>query len=58
MPKGHFISYIKVKELVLKCCIYHLVPINDSSVKVSYLQSVPIVKEFPEVLSGELPDSS
>ncbi|KAH0776371.1 hypothetical protein KY290_007782 [Solanum tuberosum] len=55
VPKGRFISYLKARMLVLKGCIYHLVRVNDSSVEVPHIQSVPIVKEFPEVFPDDLP---
>ena len=29
VPEGHFISYLKERKLVSKCCIYHLVQVND-----------------------------
>ena len=32
MPKGHFISYLKARNLVSKACVYHLVWLNDSNV--------------------------
>ena len=51
VPKGRFSSYLKARKLVSKGCIYHLVQVNDSSVEVPFLQSVPIVNEFPEVFS-------
>ena len=54
MPRGCFISYLKARKLV-SMKIYHLVPVNDSSVKVLSLQSVRIVKEFLEVFSDDLP---
>ena len=47
VPNGHFISYLKVRKLVSKGCIYHLFLVNDSSVEVTCLQSVTIVSEFP-----------
>ena len=55
MPKGRFISYLKTRKLVSKGCIYHLVRVNDSSVEVPSLNSVPIVSEFPEVFPDDLP---
>ena len=55
MLKGHFISYPKAMKLVSKGCIYHLVPLNDSSVEIPYLQSVPIVKEFLEFFPDDVP---
>ena len=44
VPKGRFISYLKARKLVSKGCIYHLFRVNDSSVEVPSLQSVPIVR--------------
>ncbi|KAH0728063.1 hypothetical protein KY284_003928 [Solanum tuberosum] len=55
VAKGHFILYLKARKLVSKGCIYHLVRVNDSSVEVPYIQSVPVVKEFPEVFPDDLP---
>ncbi len=55
VPKGHFISYLKARKLVSKGCVYHLVRVNDSSVEIPHFQSVPIVKEFPEVFPDDLP---
>ena len=55
MPKGRFISYLKARKLVSKGCIYHLVRVNDSSVEIPHFQSVPIVREFPEVFLDDLP---
>ncbi|KAG5568314.1 hypothetical protein H5410_064671 [Solanum commersonii] len=55
VPKGRFISYLKARKLVSKGCIYHLVQVNDSSAEVPPIQSVPVVKEFPEVFLDDLP---
>ncbi|WMV42012.1 hypothetical protein MTR67_035397 [Solanum verrucosum] len=55
LPKGCFISYLKVKKLVSNGCIYHLFLVNDSSVETSPIQSVPVVSEFPEVFPDDLP---
>ncbi|WMV34387.1 hypothetical protein MTR67_027772 [Solanum verrucosum] len=55
VPKGRFISYLKTRKLVSKGCVYHLVRVNDSSVEIPHIQSVPIVKEFPEVFRDDLP---
>ncbi|KAH0679995.1 hypothetical protein KY290_022105 [Solanum tuberosum] len=50
VPKGRFISYLKARKLVSKGCIYHLV-----RVEVPPIQSVPILREFPEVFPDDLP---
>ncbi|KAH0691243.1 hypothetical protein KY285_018431 [Solanum tuberosum] len=52
--KGRFISYLKAMKLFSKGCVYHLVRVNDSSVEVLPIQSVPVVKEFPEVFPDDL----
>ena len=54
VPRGHFISYLKARKLVSKGCIYQLVRVNDSSVEIPPFQSVPIVREFPEVFPDDL----
>ncbi|KAH0636415.1 hypothetical protein KY290_036860 [Solanum tuberosum] len=51
-PKGRFILYLKARKLVSKGCIYHLVPVNDSSVETPF---VPVVSEFQEVFPDNLP---
>ncbi|KAH0682694.1 hypothetical protein KY285_022193 [Solanum tuberosum] len=53
VPKGHFISYLKARELVSKGCVYHLVRVNDSSVEIPHIHSVVVVKEFPEVFPDD-----
>ncbi|KAH0694961.1 hypothetical protein KY285_022058 [Solanum tuberosum] len=55
VPKGRFISYLKARKLVSKGCIYQLVRVHDSSVEIPHFQSVPIVREFPEVFPDDLP---
>ncbi|KAH0706534.1 hypothetical protein KY285_012312 [Solanum tuberosum] len=55
MPKGRFIAYLKATKLVCKGCIHHLVRVNDSSVEIPHIQSVPVVKEFPKVFLHDLP---
>lgn len=54
-PKDRVISYVKVRKLVSKVCIYHLIRVNDSSAEVCFLHSDPIVKEFTEVFLNDLP---
>ncbi|KAH0669048.1 hypothetical protein KY289_023541 [Solanum tuberosum] len=54
VPKGSFISHLKVWKLVFKGCVYHLVRVNDSSVEIPHIQSVSLVKEFPEFFPDDL----
>ncbi|KAH0661984.1 hypothetical protein KY284_026915 [Solanum tuberosum] len=51
--KDHFISYLKARKLVSKGCVYQLVRVNDSSIEIPPIQSVLIVKEFPEVFPND-----
>jgi len=55
VPKGVFILYIKVRKLVSKGCVYHLVCVNDSSLEVPHIQSVRVVREFPKVFPDDIP---
>ncbi|KAH0784270.1 hypothetical protein KY290_003868 [Solanum tuberosum] len=55
VPKDRFILYLKAMKLVSKRCVYHLVRVNDSSVEIPHIQSIPIVKEFPEVFPDDFP---
>ena len=41
--------------MISKCYLYHLVRVNDSSLKTPTLESVSVVCEFPEVFSEDLP---
>ncbi|XP_070020327.1 uncharacterized protein [Nicotiana sylvestris] len=54
------ISYAKDHRMVEKGCLAYLASIRDSDAEVSSIESVPIVREFPEVfpadLSGMPPD--
>ena len=34
VSKGRYTSYLRARKLVSKGCIYHLVQVNDSSVKI------------------------
>ncbi|XP_070010228.1 uncharacterized protein [Nicotiana sylvestris] len=55
VPKGRFISYLKVAKMIKKGSIYHLVRVTDTDVKVPSLESVLVVIEFMDVFLDELP---
>ncbi|XP_070015583.1 uncharacterized protein [Nicotiana sylvestris] len=55
VPKSRFISYLKASKMIRKGCIYHWVRVADTTSEVSVPESVPVVKEFLEVFSDELP---
>ncbi|WMV34406.1 hypothetical protein MTR67_027791 [Solanum verrucosum] len=54
VPTGRFISYLKARKLVSKECVYHLVQLNDSSIDIPHIQSIPVVKGFPEVFPDDI----
>ncbi|XP_070018086.1 uncharacterized protein [Nicotiana sylvestris] len=55
VPRGRFISYLKVVKMIKKGCIYHLIRVTDTNAEALSLESVPVVNEFPDVFPDELP---
>ncbi|MCF6774914.1 hypothetical protein L3H44_11015 [Corynebacterium sp. MC-12] len=53
--KGRFISCLKAQKLISKGCLYHLVRVRDVESKVLPIELVPVVNEFLDVFSNELP---
>ncbi|XP_070046660.1 uncharacterized protein [Nicotiana tomentosiformis] len=54
VPNGRFISYLKATKMINKGCISHLVQVMDTNAEAPTLESVLVVKEFPEVFPDEL----
>ncbi|XP_070046821.1 uncharacterized protein [Nicotiana tomentosiformis] len=54
VPKGKFISYLKVTKMINKECIYHLVWVTYTDVEAPTLESVPFVNAFSGVFPDEL----
>ncbi|XP_070050938.1 uncharacterized protein [Nicotiana tomentosiformis] len=54
-PRGRFISYLKARKMIRKGYIYHLVWVQDVKAESPSLQSIPMVNEFVDVFSDELP---
>ncbi|XP_070054141.1 uncharacterized protein [Nicotiana tomentosiformis] len=56
---GHFISrvisYVIAQRMVEKRCLAYLAHIRDSSVEVFSIDSIPVVREFPEVYPADMP---
>ncbi|XP_075077068.1 uncharacterized protein LOC142163823 [Nicotiana tabacum] len=48
-PRGKFNSYFKVKKMITKGCLYHLVRATDTTAEVASIQSVPVINEFPDI---------
>ncbi|XP_019251318.1 PREDICTED: uncharacterized protein LOC109230253, partial [Nicotiana attenuata] len=49
------ITYVKARRMVEKGCLAYLAYVRDSSAEVPSIDSVPIVREFPEVFPSDLP---
>ncbi|XP_070039562.1 uncharacterized protein [Nicotiana tomentosiformis] len=49
------ISYVKARHMVEKECLVYLAYIHDSSAEVPFMDSVPVIHEFPEVFFADLP---
>ena len=52
---GGFISYLNAWKMIYKGYLYHLVQVKDSSLETPTLELVPVVSEFLEVFSEDLP---
>ncbi|KAF3673519.1 hypothetical protein FXO38_03981 [Capsicum annuum] len=54
--KGKFVSYLKVRRLIYKGSLYHLVWVKGSNSDGLFLHSILVVNEFPDELLGVPPD--
>ncbi|XP_075087713.1 uncharacterized protein LOC142169710 [Nicotiana tabacum] len=52
---GKFISYLKAQRMIAKGCLAYLAHIINPESDPPALQSVPVVREFPEVFPDDLP---
>lgn len=50
----HFTSYLEDIKIIFEECIYDIVRARDSSIEILFLQSVPIMNEFPKVFPDDL----
>ena len=55
IPRGRFILCLKACKMISKGCIYHILKVKDVESETPPLESVPIVREFPEVFPDDLP---
>ncbi|XP_070010936.1 uncharacterized protein [Nicotiana sylvestris] len=54
-PRVRFISYLKVRKMITKWCIYHIVRVRDVDAEIPTLQSILVVKKYADVFPDELP---
>ena len=54
MPRGQINSWLKDCNMIAKNCQYHKVRVIDLECKNPSIESLPVVKEFPEGFSNNL----
>ena len=54
MPRGQIISFLKDYKMIAKGCLYHVVKVKDLEYESPSIESVPVVRGFPEVLPNDL----
>ena len=55
IPRGRIISCLKDCSMMSKGCLYHIVRVQNLESQIPPIESVPIVREFPEVFPNDLP---
>lgn len=55
---GKIIAFLKACKFIANCCLYHIVRVKDLESDIPPLVSVPVLKEFQEVFSYDLPEVS
>lgn len=55
MPMGKIISCFKACKMIDKGFLYHVVRFKDQKCETSSIETVPIVREFPDVFPNDLP---
>ncbi|XP_070046306.1 uncharacterized protein [Nicotiana tomentosiformis] len=53
---SRIISYMKAHRMIEKGCLAYLAYVRDSSTEVPSMDSVPVLREFPEVFPIDLPE--
>ena len=53
-PRGKIISCLKTCDIIAKGCLYHIVRVKHLEYEVPFIDSVPIVKEFQEIIRDDL----
>ena len=54
IPRNLIISCLKACKMISKGCLYHIVRVQDLDSKISPIESVPVVREFPKVFPNDL----
>ena len=54
IPRGRIIPCLKTCKIISKCCLYHIVRVQDLDSEIPPIDLVPIVREFLEVIPNDL----
>ena len=54
IPRGCIISCLKGCKMISKWCLYHIVRVQDLDTKIPPIESVPVVREFPDIFPNYL----
>ena len=55
IPRVCIISCIKSCKIISKGCVYHIVRVQDLDSEIPPIESVLVVREFPEVFPNDIP---
>ena len=55
IPRGRIISYLKSCKMISKGCLYHIVRVTDLESDIPPIESIPVVKDFPEIFFDVFP---
>ena len=55
ITRGRIISCLKSCKMISEVFLYHIVRVQDLNLKISPIESVPVMNEFLEVFPNELP---
>ena len=58
IPRGRIISCLKACKMVSDGCLYHIVSVKDLLYDIHLIESVLVVKDFPEVFPYVFPKIS
>ena len=54
MPRSKIISFLKACRMIAKGFLYHVVRVKDLECETHYIETVPLVREFPEIFRNNL----
>ena len=56
ISRGRIISCLKACKIISKGCFYHIMRVKDLEFDIPPIESVRVVKDFPEIFPDDLPE--